>query len=137
MADQPRCKPVVLSADERDNLLSWSRRSTTQQRLAVRARIILTCAERLKNGDEAKRLNVTPQTVGKWRERFQIHHLAGLTDEPRPGQPRTISDAKVEYIITKTLESKPAHATQWSTRSMAASVEFLAHPSPVSGAHLG
>ena len=120
MAYQPRRKPVVLSADEQDKLLSWSRRSTTQQRLAIRARIILACAEGLKNGETATRLNVTPQTVGKWRERFQTQRLAGLTDEPRPGQPRTISDAQVEDIITKTLESKPAHATHWSTRSMAA-----------------
>jgi len=120
MAYLPRRKPVVLSADERDKLLSWSRRATSQQRLAIRARIILICAEGLNNGKTAKRLNITPQTVGKWRERFQTHRLAGLTDEPRPGQPRTISDAKVEDIITRTLESKPAHATQWSTRSMAA-----------------
>jgi transposase len=120
MAYQPRRKPVLLSADERDKLLSWSRRSTSQQRLAVRARIILTCSEGLNNGETAKRLNVTPQTVGKWRERFQTCRLAGLTDEPRPGPPRTISDAKVEDIITKTLESKPEHATQWSIRSMAA-----------------
>jgi transposase len=88
--------------------------------LAVRARIILNCAEGLNNGETAKRLNITAQTVGKWRERFQTQRLAGLTDEPRPGQPRTISDAKIEDIITRTLESKPAHATQWSTRSMAA-----------------
>src|SRR5471030_2226770 len=120
MAYQPRRKPVVLSADERDKLLSWARRSTSQQRLAVRARIILTLSEGRNNGKTAKRLNITPQTVGKWRERFQTHRLAGLTDEPRPGQPRTISDAKIEDIITRTLESKPAHATQWSTRSMAA-----------------
>src|ERR1044071_9316368 len=98
MAYQSRRKPVVLSADERDKLLSWSRRSTAQQRLAIRARIILTCADGFNNGQTAERLNVTPQTVGKWRERFQAERLAGLTDEPRPGQSRTISDAKVEDI---------------------------------------
>jgi hypothetical protein len=39
-----------------------------------------------------------------------------------PGQPRTISDAQVEEVIVKTLESTPKDATHWSTRSMAAEV---------------
>lgn len=128
MAYQRRRKAVVLSVDERDKLQSWSRRSTSQQRLAIRARIILACAEGVANGEVARRLNVTPQTVGKWRERFQAKRLSGLTDDPRPGAPRTISDAKVEEIITKTLETKPANATHWSTRSMGA-VVGLTHDS--------
>jgi transposase len=45
-----------------------------------------------------------------------------LLDEPRPGQPRTVTDAQVEEVITKTLETKPKDATHWSTRSMAAEV---------------
>jgi Homeodomain-like domain len=45
--------------------------------------------------------------------------LDGLLDEPRPGAPRTITDADVERIITRTLETRPADATHWSTRAMA------------------
>jgi transposase len=62
---------------------------------------------------------VTSQTVGKWRQRFVDLRLDGLLDAPRPGQPRKISDAKVEEIIALTLESWPADATHWSTRQMA------------------
>jgi hypothetical protein len=45
--------------------------------------------------------------------------LDGLWDDPRPGAPRTVSDADVERVIVKTLEEAPADATHWSTRSMA------------------
>jgi transposase len=62
---------------------------------------------------------VTIQTVGKWRERFGAGRLAALGDAPRSGQPRKLTDAKVEAVITRTLESRPKHATHWSTRTMA------------------
>ncbi len=58
-------------------------------------------------------------TVGKWRRRFLAERLEGLADEPRPGAPRTVTDADVERVIVRTLEEKPADATHWSTRSMA------------------
>jgi len=50
------------------------------------------------------------------------HRLDGLTDEPRPGQRRTITDEQVEEVIVKTLETTPKDATHWSTRSMAREV---------------
>jgi transposase len=67
----------------------------------------------------AEKLAVTKQMVGKWRRRFLEHRLDGLLDEPRPGAPRRITDAKVERVVTATLESTPRNATHWSTRSMA------------------
>jgi transposase len=115
----PRLKPLSLADDERSKLAAWTRRPKTAQRLALRARIILAAADGHSNTAIAAALRVTLQTVGKWRRRFLDRRLNGLTDEPRPGPPRTITDARVEEVITKTLESKPAHATHWSTRGMA------------------
>ena len=117
--------PVVsieLSEAEREQLESWSRRTTTAQGLAQRSRIVLLVADGLRTGEVAGRLGVHRNTVAKWRGRFEAERLDGLVDEPRPGQPRTITDAMVEEVITRTLESMPKDATHWSTRSMAAEV---------------
>ena len=113
---------VELSAAERVQLESWLRRRMSAQALALRSRIVLLAAEGLNNVEIARRLGIQRNTVAKWRSRFLAHRLDGLTDEPRPGQPRKISDAKVEEVIVKTLETTPKDATHWSTRSMAAEV---------------
>jgi transposase len=113
---------LTLSDDERQKLETWAARPKSTQRLATRARIVLACAEGLDNKDVAARLRVNTVTVGKWRKRFLEDRLDGLTDEPRPGAPRTITDAMVEEVVTKTLETKPEAATHWSTRGMAGAV---------------
>ena len=114
--------PLILSDDERQKLETWAARPKSTQRLATRARIILACAEGLDNKDVAARLRVNTATVGKWRKRFLADRLEGLADEPRPGALRTITDAMVERVVTKTLEEKPKAATHWSTRGMAKAV---------------
>jgi transposase len=114
--------PLILADDERQTLLAWSKRPTSAQRLALRSRIVLACAEGRSNTEVAADLNITLPTVGKWRQRFLDDRLDGLVDEPRPGAPRTLTDAEVEEVITRTLESKPDNATHWSTRSMAKTV---------------
>jgi len=115
----PRLKPLTLTDDERSKLTAWTRRPKTAQRLALRARIVLAAADGHTNTAIAADLRVTLPTVGKWRQRFLDRRLDGLTDGPRPGPPRTITDARVEEVVTKTLETKPANATHWSTRGMA------------------
>jgi transposase len=111
--------PLLLTDDERAKLQFWANRPTSSQRLALRARIVLACAQGQDNKEVARRLRITPHTVGKWRARFLDHRLQGLADGPRPGAPRSLSDAKIEEVITRTLESTPDNATHWSTRSMA------------------
>jgi len=110
---------LTLTEDERSELRGWARRPTTAQAHALRARIILACAEGASNGDVADDLGVTRQTVGKWRQRFLDQRLDGLVDAPRPGAPRTITDEDVERVIATALEQAPKDATHWSTRSMA------------------
>ena len=112
---------LVLSDQEREALQRWTRRSSSAQALALRAKIVLACADGVTNKDVAARFSVTPQMVGKWRSRFVTDRLAGLSDEDRPGRPRTITDEQVEQVVTATLEQEPPDGgTHWSTRMMAA-----------------
>lgn len=111
--------PLILSDDERAELTSLAMRRKTAQALALRARIVLACAEGGQNKEVAAKLGLDRSTVGKWRRRFVERRVDGLHDEPRSGAPRTIDDARVEAVIVKTLESLPEDATHWSSRGMA------------------
>lgn len=111
--------PIVLSEAERDKLELIASRPKSSQRDATRARIVLACAEGMSNTEVAARTATTVQTVGKWRTRFSEQRIDGLTDAPRSGAPRTISDKTVEEVLTKTLEGVPGHLTHWSRRKMA------------------
>jgi transposase len=110
---------LVLTDVDRAMLQGWSRRRKTAQALALRSRIILRGASGLTATALASELGVCIQTVSKWWRRYCDSGPDGLLDEPRPGQPRKLSDAQVEAVIARTLESKPVGATHWSTRSMA------------------
>ena len=109
--------PLVLSPSERQTLTRWVARRKTAQALAQRARLILACAQGYSNNDVSAQVGLGSR--GKWRRRFLDKRLDGLLDEPRLGAPRKITDADVERVVTLTLETTPADATHWSTRSMA------------------
>ena len=118
----PKVVPLDLTDDERLTLTARARRRKTSQALADRSRVILACAEGGTISCVAAELGVSRDMVSKWRARFLEKRLAGLTDEPRPGRPRLISDEQVEQVINATLEQAPAGGdTHWSTRSMAKS----------------
>lgn len=108
-----------MSDHERHELVRLTKRAHVNRSLAFRARLVLACAD-ATDTVVARRYRTTNATVGKWRNRFIERRLEGLYDEPRVGAPRTISDDAVEAVIVKTLETTPAGATHWSTRTMAA-----------------
>ena len=110
---------LVVTDEERGELLRLTRRAHVDRHVAFRARLVLACADESSNTMVARRHRTTNQTVGKWRRRFIENRLDGLYDEPRVGGPRSISDEEVEAVIVRTLESTPKGETHWSTRKMA------------------
>ena len=115
-----RAVALVLTEAERAELQSLASRRSTAQAMALRARIVLACSDGTQNQEVAAKLGVCQVTVSKWRRRFAVHRVAGLRDEPRPGAPRTVDDARIEAVVTATLESVPPDATHWSSSGMAA-----------------
>jgi len=112
--------PIALAAEERRRLRGLARgRGGGQRALALRARIVLDCSSGRSNRAVARHLRVTAQTVGKWRSRFLRRRLAGLSDEPRSGAPRSISDALIQAVVTRTLHDHPPDAARWSSRRLA------------------
>ena len=115
----PQAAAIVLTDAERAELEGWARRRSSAAGLALRSRIVLGAANGESNSDMANRMGISRTTVTRWRNRFVEQRCDGLLDEPRPGRPRVVGDAQIEALITVTLESTPADATHWSTRSMA------------------
>src|SRR6266404_5530525 len=112
-------QPLIPTEEERERLESLAHRARSQPLLSRRARVVLACAEGLSNQTVARKLRASVGMVGKWRSRFLKARLEGLYDEPRPGAPRTVSDAQVEQVVIQTLESTPRGETHWSTRGLA------------------
>ena len=110
---------VTLTDDERATLQRWARRPSSAQVLALRSRIVLASADGRTDTEVAAELKVHPVTVSKWRRRFAVDRLEGLTDAPRPGAARTVGDDVIEAVLVDTLESAPPDATHWSTRGLA------------------
>jgi transposase len=112
---------VELSPEQRTALEQLARQRSAPARVVERARIVLLAAEGLENRQIALRMAITPEKAARWRNRFLEGGLAALQkDAPRPGRTRTITDRQVKKVVEMTLHQKPANATHWSTRTMAA-----------------
>src|SRR3954453_19192275 len=112
-------QPLILTEEEQERLESLAHRARSQPLMARRARVVLACAEGLSNHSVSRKLRCSLGMVGKWRARFLKGRLEALYDEPRPGTPRTVSDAQVEQVVIQTLETTPRGETHWSTRGLA------------------
>jgi len=117
-----RTAPLVeLNSEQRTALERLARQRSAPARVVERARIVLLAAEGLENKQIARRMRVTPEKAARWRDRFLAGGIVALEkDAPRPGRTRTITNRRVKKVVEMTLHQKPARATHWSTRTMAA-----------------
>lgn len=114
---------IALTPEERQQLLTWSRGRSTPSRLVIRARLVLAAADGKTNKQIVQELELDPRTVGLWRRRFALLHLAGIEkDAPRPGRKPRLDTEVTKAIVVKTLRTKPRGRTHWSTRTMARAV---------------
>jgi transposase len=120
-------RPIVLNPEQKRELEQCARARSLSARLVERAGIVLLAAAGKQDKEVAEELGITAHKVARWRQRFLATGMAGLEkDAPRSGRTPTISAAKVRQVIHKTTQEKPAHATHWSTRTMAAAVGLSA-----------
>jgi transposase len=106
--------PIVLEAEEREQLESWVRSPTTEQRLAFRARVVLAAADGEGSARIAEREGVRLTTVSTWRVRFAQAGLAGLRDEQRSGRPRQYGEDAERRVLAKLDEPPPEGYATWN-----------------------
>lgn len=112
-------EPLTLNEGEKVQLQSLAQSRCLPHGLVQRAQIVLACAAGETNAAIAKRMRLTNNTVGKWRQRYREHGIDGLHDELRSGRPRTHEDERIAEVINTALQTAPADGTHWSVRSMA------------------
>lgn len=115
--------PIILSPEQKQALEQCARARSLPVRLVERARIVVLAAAGKQDKEIAAELGITAHKAARWRNRYLVGGTEGLEkDAPRPGRTPRISVATVKKVIHKTTQAKPANATHWSTRSMAAEV---------------
>lgn len=111
---------VTVSAGDRVELERLVRSGKTEQRVALRARIVLCAADGLSAKETAEQLATSRQTATEWRTRYAQEGIAGLLrDRPRGRSFPALASTIEAAVIAKTLHEKPAEGTHWSCRSMA------------------
>ena len=110
---------IALSSKDRAELERWERGRTVSRQLAFRAKIVLMCADGVASTEVARQLKASTTTVSKWRKRFSLIGMEGLSDSPRPKTVRKLADERVEELIRTTLQTTPEGQTHWSTRQLA------------------
>jgi transposase len=116
-----RAIAIQVSESERKTLEQWARGRKTPARLVLRAKIVLAAADGRENQEIAVACGTDPHTAARWRKRFAEKRLAGLEkDAPRSGRPADTQQSLAAEIVRMTTQEKPANATHWSTRTLAA-----------------
>ena len=143
----PKPPAIDLSDVVRQELDTLTRRHTTSQQVALRARIVLAAADGANNGQIARQLAISVNMVRRWRERWLVLQPAALedlpvaerlTDAPRPGKPARIGDVQVCQIQALACETPAGSArpiSHWTGREVADEITKRGIVDRISGRH--
>jgi transposase len=118
---------VRLTQEDEGTLQRWIRASTTEQRLALRARIVLAAAHDESTTRIARREKVRGATLSKWRQRYVKRGLVGLQDAPQPGPQRDYDETTQQQVLKQLDQPPPPGNARWDRRLL---VEALSDVSP-------
>jgi transposase len=110
---------IEISPLARAELARLARAPSTPQALALRARLVLAASQGFSNLQIADRFHVTPNTVGKWRTRYYMHGVSGLTDYQHPGRPTKYGPEVRKRLHDLLRRSPPSGRERWSIRELA------------------
>ncbi len=139
----PKPPAITLTDAERQDLEALTRRHSTPQQLALRARIVLAAADGANNAQIARLLDVSLDMARRWRvlQPASLEDLPvadRLTDAPRPGKPVRITAEQVAHIVALACEP-PADShrpiSQWTSRELAAEIQNRGIVPTISGRH--
>ena len=95
---------------DRKELEGWvrARTTTTPQRRAERARIVLASANGLSRQALSRKIGGSLPTVQRWLNRYDPEGLRGLEDRARPGRARSrVAPVPEAEIVRRTLKEPP------------------------------
>lgn len=115
-------KALTLRDGDRKRLESLTRGKSSSATLALRARTVLLASDGVPNIEIEKFTGFTRPTVLRWRRRYSIDGIEGLSDVARPGREPEIDELA---LIADTLadDGQPPGElgiSHWSARIMAA-----------------
>jgi len=113
---------LVVSDEQREVLSRWARSTVEPHRRVVQAQGLLLAAEGVANEEIARRCSTTPDTVRRWRARFEADGVdgVGVIAAGRGRKSWLPEGVTVAEVLRVTREEFPADtSTHWSTRSLA------------------
>jgi transposase len=123
-------RTLKLTTEQRADLEALVRKSTSEQRMVMRTKIVLLRADGCSQDATARALNVRRSVVGKWEKRFRQKAISGLAEARRTGRPQRLNTKVIKEIIDEATRP-PKGRPRWSVRSMG---EPKASPKPPSSA---
>ena len=110
---------IRLTNEEESILEEWARRGKSEHRLVERARIVLLAHAGQTNQQIADKLDTRTARVSKWRQRFGMLRLAGLSDSARSGKPIKYDQTTEKQVLAMLDEAPPKGYAQWNGRLLA------------------